>query len=439
MSKLPLEGVRIADITVVWAGPHVTQLLAEWGAEIVRVEPVNRIQPFSRGADQRMTREQAILLAETGGIAPSWPDFDPGDDPWNRSAAFNSHSRNKLSMACDVMSPEGREAFLKLIEVCDVFVENNVPETIEKAGITWEVLREINPRLIMLRMPAFGLDGPYKNYRGFGTHVEGMIGHHYVRGYTDAGPDYTGDAFTADGIAGVLGAFAVVTALRHRERTGEGQLVEMPLAEAFLPVLGEFILDYTMNGRVAQPQGNTHRSHAPHNVYPCEGDDQWIAIDIENDGQFAALCEVLDAPQLAVDERFAASGERWHNRDALDVEVAALTAPRDKEQLFHSLQAVGVPAAPTHDELEALADEHLVERGFFQEATIEGIGTHRYPGMTFRMAGTPNEIRRPPPKLGEHNEYVYLELLGYSRERYDELVERGLVGTRYTAEALGDG
>jgi crotonobetainyl-CoA:carnitine CoA-transferase CaiB-like acyl-CoA transferase len=440
MAKLPLEGIRVAAITVVWAGPHVTQLLAEWGAEVIRVEPINSVQRNSRGAENRMTREQAIAAAVIGGAgAPSWPDYEPGDDPWNRSAAFNSHSRNKRSMTCDVMSPEGREAFLKLIEVCDVFIENNVPETIEKAGLTWEALREVNPQLIMLRMPAFGLDGPYKNYRGFGTHVEGMIGHHYLRGYRDADPSYTGDAFTADGIAGVLGALAVTMGLRHRRRTGEGQQIEMPLAQAFLPVLGEFILDYTMNGRVTPPQGNTHPSHAPHGVYPCIGDDQWIAIDVATDEQFAALCETLDATALASDERFAGTEARWLNRDALDAALGAFTAPREKEQLFHELQAVGVPAAPTHDELEALADEHLNARGFFQEATIEGIGTHRYPGMTIEMANTPNEIRLPPPKLGEHNEYVYLDLLGYSRDEYESLIERGLVGTRYTPEALGEG
>ncbi len=436
MAKLPLEGIRVAEITVVWAGPHVTQLLAEWGAEVIRVEPVNRIQPSSRGADVRATREQAIEAARNGQILASWPDFDPKDDPWNRNAAFNAHARNKLSMACDIMSPEGREAFLKLIEVCDIFVENNVPETIEKAGITWEVLREVNPRLIMLRMPAFGLDGPYKNYRGFGTHVEGMIGHHHVRGYTDAGPEYTGDAFTADAMAGVMGALAAVMGLRHRERTGEGQQIEMALAEAFLPVLGEFILDYTMNGRIAPPQGNTHRSHAPHNVYPCAGEDQWIAIDVASDEEFAALCETLGAPALAGDERFAAGPDRLREREALDAEISGLTRSRDKEQLFRELQTAGVTAAPTHDELEALADEHLAARGIFQELTQEGVGTHRHPGMIFRMERTPNEIRRPPPKLGEHNEYVYLELLGYSLERYDDLVERGLVGTRYPKEIL---
>ena len=428
----PLEGVRIADITVVWAGPHVTQLLGEWGAEVIRVEPVNRIQPVTRGAESVVTREVAEAIARQGGqMLALYPDFDPGRDPWNRNASFNSHARNKLSMTADIMSPDGREAFLRLIEQCDVFVENNVPETIEKAGITWEELRQVNPRLIMLRMPGYGLTGPYKNFRVFGTHVEGMVGFHALRGYLDATPDHSGNALTPDGVAGVMGAVAVMMALRHRDRTGEGQLIEMPLAEAFLPVIGEYILDYTVNGHAAGPQGNTHPTHAPHNVYRCTGDDRWIAIDVATDEEFLALLRVLESQDLAADARYATVEARREHSAELNAALGALTQDRDAEVLFHALQAAGVCAAPTHSATQALADPQLNERGFFRELTMPGVGSHRYPGMMFKLARTPDEIRLPPPLLGEHNEAIYLDLLGYSREEYDSLVERGLVGTRY--------
>src|SRR5690606_20054245 len=169
---LPLEGIRVADVTVVWAGPHVTQLLAEWGAEVIRIEPLTRIQPSTRGAERHTDLE---LEAQRGaaGIATggSYPEYDPGPDPWNRNSGFNSHARNKLSMTCDVMTPEGREHFLRLIEQCDVLVENNVPETIERAGITYEEVRQRRPDLVMLRMPGFGLTGPYRDYRALGTHI----------------------------------------------------------------------------------------------------------------------------------------------------------------------------------------------------------------------------------------------------------------------------
>ena len=435
-ARLPLEGVRVAAITVVWAGPHVTQVLGEWGADIVRVEPVNRIQPYSRGGEAVLTEAQGRAFAAQGMLRSAYPDFRPGEDPWNRSPGFNAHARNKRSMACDVMSPEGREAFLRLIEHCDVFVENNVPETIERAGLTYEALREVNPRLIVLRMPAYGLDGPYKNYRAFGTHVEGMIGHHLIRSHPDQTPDATGDAFTADAFAGVMGAFAVTAALRHRERTGVGQQIEMPLAEAFLPALGEYILDYTMNGRVTGQLGNSHASHAPHGVYPTAGDDRWIAIDVASDEEFAGLCDVLAAPELASDTRFAEAPTRWANADDLDAAPAEHTSTRDREELFHALQAAGVTAAPVHDELDALASEQLAARDWFEEIDYPGVGKHRYPGLLFRMRNTPNAVRTPPPKLGEHSREIYLELLGYSEEEYADLEARGLVGEGYAPGAI---
>lgn len=437
-APLPLEGVRVADITVVWAGPNVTQLLAELGAEVIRVEPINRVQPSTRGAERIYTKEQATAFAAQGQLLGAYPDFDPKDDPWNRVPAFNSHARNKKSMACDIMSPQGKEAFLRLIERSDVFVENNVPITIEKAGITDEELRRANPRLIMLRMPAFGLSGPYSNYRAFGTHAEGMIGHHYVRGYPDADPNWTGEALTADGINGVQGAVAVLMALRHRERTGEGQQIELPLAEGFLAVLTQYILDYSMNGRDTPPQGNTHPWHAPHGIYPTTGDNQWIAIDVGTDEEFASLCGVLGQPALALEERFATAELRRQHRAELDAAVGALTRNCDKEQLFHALQRAGVIATPVHDELEALACPQLEARDWFREIEMEGVGVHRYPGYLFKMRHTPDEVRLPPCRLGEHNEEIYLDLLGYSRKEYDSLVAKELVGTRYTAAILAN-
>jgi len=433
--KLPLEGVRVAGVTVVWAGPHVTQLLAEWGADVIRVEPMNRIQPYSRLSLQPQSANVQQLMAQGGLTYALTPDLDPGPDPWNRSAAFNSHARNKRSMTCDITSPDGHAAFLKLIENVDVLVENNVPVTIEKAHITYEELRAVNPRLIMLRMPAFGLDGPYKNFRGFGTHVEGMIGHHHLRSYEDLGPEYTGDAYTADAIAGVMGAFAVTAALRHRERTGEGQLIEMPLAEAFLPVLGEWILEYTYNDRVAPSQGNSHPTHAPHGVYPTSGKRQFIAIDVPTDTEFQALNTVLNAT-LHEDDRFATNAARMEHRGALDQALSALTASHDKFELFHTLQAASVIAGPLMDELEALASPQLEARGWFEELTQSGVGTHQHPGILFKMANTPNHVRRAPPALGEDNEDIYLDLLGFSRDQYDALIEAGLVGTTYPDDLL---
>ena len=428
---LPLDGIRVAEITVVWAGPHVTQLLAEWGADVVRIEPANRVQPFTRGMEQVPTPERVRELIARG--APvAYPDSDPGPDPWNRNASFNSHARNKRSMTCDIMSPEGREAALRLVAECDVLVENNVPETIAKAGLEYAELAAVNPRLIMLRMPAFALDGPYRNFRAFGLHVEAMVGHTLLRGYPGAGPEVLSESLASDGISGVQGAFAVMLALRHRERSGRGQLIEMPLTEGFLPVLGEYVMDATMNGRDTPPQGNRHPHHAPHNVYRCQGDDDWIAIDVGTDEEFVALCDVLALPELPSDPRFSTSQARHRHAASLDPLIAAACATRDKEALFHALQAAGVCAAPTHNAVEALDDPQLNARGFFESLPTGDEGKpFRYPGLTFRMQRTPNALRTPPARLGEHNREIYRNLLGYTEEEVAELQKQGFVASAF--------
>jgi len=443
---LPLEGIRVAAVTVVWAGPHVTQLLAEWGADVINVEPVNRMQPYTRGADNVQSRE-AMLRGAAIGVQPQYPDAEPGEEPWNRNASFNSHARNKRSMTCDIMSPEGKEAFLKLIAQCDVLVENNVPTTIDKAGVGWETLREVNPRLIMLRMPAFGLEGPYSGYRAFGLHVEAMVGHTHLRGYPDRGPEGIGETLASDGLSGVQGAVAVLMALRHREQTGEGQMIEMPLNEGFIPTLAEYLFEYSMNGVNPPPQANSHTIRAPYGVYPCRGDDQWIAIDVGSDADFVTLCDALatgpgeasvqsELAHAPMDARFSNAEARKLNSHALDRLIGRETEIWHKEDLFHKLQEAGICAAPLNDPFDALSDRHLREVGFFEQMTVEGVGTHRYPGLTFSMSRTPNQLRTPPPGLGEHNREVYCDLLGYSESDLAELEAKGLVGSAYPDELL---
>jgi crotonobetainyl-CoA:carnitine CoA-transferase CaiB-like acyl-CoA transferase len=433
MSRLlPLEGLRVLDITVVWAGPHCTQLLAEWGAEIIRVEPLKHIQPSTRGAENRVTKAAAETVRGNGQLLMNtYPNRDPGERPWNRLPAFNTHAHNKRSMTLDLMEPGGLDVFKQLVAISDVVVENNAPDTIEKAGITYEQLAPINPRLIMLRISAYGLSGPYKYYRSFGTQIEATLGHHYIRGYTDLDPAMTGDAYTADAAGGVQGAFAVLLALRHLRRTGRGQLIELSLAENVMPYLGDIILDYTMNGRVPGPQGNQHPSHAPHGVYPCAGEDRWIAIDVGSDMEWKALCETLGALDWIHDARFSTALRRWHNREALDHMLGERTAVEDAFDLFHRLQSAGVIAGPVQNEADVLACPQLADRGFFQLVSHPEAGEHLYPGFNVRLTETPNAFRRPACRLGEDNDYVYRELLDLSEGDLDRLEDLGHIGTDY--------
>jgi crotonobetainyl-CoA:carnitine CoA-transferase CaiB-like acyl-CoA transferase len=430
--RLPLEGVRVLDVTVVWAGPHCTQLLAEWGAEVIRVEPLVHIQPNTRGADIRLSRDAAKALAGNGSLlAGAYPDRDPGNRPWNRNPAFNSHAHNKLSMTLDVMEPGGLDIFNRLVAISDVLVENNAPDTIERARLTYANLSQVNPRLIMLRISAFGLSGPYKNYRNYGTQIEAAIGHHLVRSYPDSDPTLTGDAYAADAAGGVHGAFAVVAALRHLRRSGEGQQIELSLAESFLPYMGEMILDYTMNGRSVEAQGNQHNSHAPHGVYPCRGDDRWIAIDVGTDDEWQALSRVLNMREEAEDECFSTTLSRWHNRSSLDMRVAERTRDEEAFALFHRLQEAGVAAGPVQNEADVFACPQLAARGFFQRVHHPDAGEHLYPGLSFRMAETSNQFRRHACALGQDNDYVYRELLNVSDIEYERLQSLGHIGTTY--------
>ncbi len=416
------------DLTVVWAGPHATQLLADWGAEVVRVESTQVIQPNTRG---RLVNVPRDLAGRNSGWSNAYPDGEPGERHWNRFAIFQSHARNKLSMTVDLRRPEGVEIFHRLLQVSDVFIENNVPETIEKLGLTYQELIKERPDLIMLRMPAYGLDGPYKNYRSFGTQLECTAGHTWLRGYADMDPSHLDDVYMGDAAGGVSGAFAVMLALRHRRRTGKGQLIELPQAENFLPYLGETILDYTMNGRIQGPLGNRHRFMAPHGVYRCQGEDRWVTIAVGSDEEWRGLCRAMGDPEWCHESRFATGLGRWKQQELLDGYIASWTGERSGEETMGVLQAHGVAAGAVLDDRDIYQDPHMQAQEYFQELVHEDAGTHSYPGLMWTAKNTPNRLRTPPCRLGEHNEYVYKKLLAVSGEDYTELERAGHIGTGF--------
>jgi crotonobetainyl-CoA:carnitine CoA-transferase CaiB-like acyl-CoA transferase len=417
----PLRGIRVLDLAVVWAGPFASQLLAEWGAEVIKMEPINTVQPQTRPIDT--SRE-------------GWMAGNPEEPTWNRGVNFNCSGLDKRSFTGDIRTAEGRAAFLELVRISDVVVENNVPDTIERLGLTWDELSAVNPRLIYVRMPGLGLTGEYRNYRCWGNHLEAMAGHLILRAYPDATPEMAGETYACDSVAGLTAAFATLVALRHRARTGEGQLVEVPQAEAFMQLLGVEYLDYQMNERVRESVANDHRTHAPHNAYRCAGEDRWIAIDVEDDEQWRGLCGVLGLGELGADVQLATAAGRWRRRRELDRAIGAATATWSREELFAALVAAGVTAGPVQDDGDAFRCPQLRAREWFEPVTRDDLGTADYPGRLFKLRATATPARRPPPKLGADNDYVYRGLLGWDAARVEALVAAGLVGTAYSEEAL---
>ena len=426
MAKLPLEGIRVLEITVVWAGPHSSQILADWGADVIRVESTQFLGTTTRTGLMRPERNYFKVMIEMGyGYAGRYPE----SRAWDRGALFNTHARNKRSMTVDVTRPEGLEIFKDLISKSDVLIENNMPDTMKKLGLVYSELKKHNPGLIMVRMPAFGLDGKYHRYRSWGQHVEGVAGHSWLKGYRDTDISQRPESNQSDSGAAYSAVLAVLMAIRHRNLTGEGQLIEIPLCENFIPSLAAPIIDYTMNGRVRSSLGNGHTSMAPHGVYRCKGPDSWVAISVGSDAEWEGLCQVLGNPEWTREKRFRTVLGRWNNQEELDQSLNQWTQTLTQYEVTTRLQGAGVAAAPVLDEKGAHADPHIKARGFFQTVNDPDLGTHDHVGFMWKMARTPNAIRKPPAHLGYGNEYVYKELLGYDDERYERLEEEGHIGT----------
>ena len=425
MARLPLEGIRILDMTVVWAGTYCATLLADLGAEVIRLESVKRLPPITRGYMPYPPKE---VIEGLPAFVAAMPGREPGRRPWNRYPLFNAHGRNKLGMTVDLTQPSGMDIFRRLVAVSDAFVENNVTETMDKLDISYEMMREVNQRIIMLRMPAYGNSGAYRNYRSLGVHMEGVVGHTIVRGYEDMDQSANTNVFAADAAGGAQGAFAMLAALHFRKRTGKGQLIELAQTENMMAYTGRFFMDYAMNGRDSSTLGNRHTS-AVQGCYPCAGDDRWVNITLFDDADWASFCDAINNPSWTRDEQFKTHEARYENQRALDAHVSEWTRRHGHYEVMHILQAAGVAAGPVIDQRDAFDDPHLQERGIYEEVYHEDVdGSHLYVGAPYKMSDMPIGIRRGPVRLGEDNEYVYKRVLGVSDEEYAEFERMGHIG-----------
>ncbi len=426
---LPLEGIRIADFTNVYSGPYATMLLADFGAEVIRVESLQYFPMATRGY---APRPSPALLAAGTRVMSAYPDGEPGERPWNRHAMFNCHARNKLSMTVNLKSAEGLEVTRRLVTRSDVVVDNFSAGVMDRMGLSYEVLRSWKSDIIVMSMPAFGLSGPYKATQAFGIGVEGPCGFTAVRGYADdVERTQVPSVVHMDTASGPGAAFALLTALHYRDRTGEGQCIEFAQAENMLPHLAEYFLEAQMTPREHRPMGNHHPRMSPHNVYPCAGEQAWVTIVVADDTEWQRLCEVLGQPAWAIQPHFRTTEGRLRHQDELDQALSAWTQQYTPADVAQRLQAHGVTAGPVLSAAAAYPDPHLQARGFFATLTHPDAGTHDYPGILWRMSHTPAHIRTPPCCLGEHNAYVYGEVLGYSPEEIERLTRHDHIGDTY--------
>jgi crotonobetainyl-CoA:carnitine CoA-transferase CaiB-like acyl-CoA transferase len=407
MYRLPLSGIRILDLTMAWAGPYASRLLGDMGAEVIKIESAKNWD---------VIRALHLLGGDTA-------------RGYNKSSFFNHTNRNKLGCTLDLSHPRGRELFLKLVARSDAVIENYRADVMDALGLSYDVLRQARPDIILVSMPAHGKDGPEAGYIAYGSHVEQLAGLVSLTGYPDRGPHKSGISY-GDPVAGISAAAALCAALLYRRRTGRGRWVEVAQRESMANLIGEFFVGFSMNGRQPPLLGNRHRSMAPHGCYPCAGPPEagWLAIAVGSDAEFAALCRVMGRPELAADPRFADVVSRYRHQDELDEAISAWTREETPQEAALALQNAGVAASPVLSVPDLMEDPHLRERGFFERTAHAEAGVWDMDGVPWRLSLTPAHVRLNAPCFGEHNDYVFQHLLGLPPDEVAELERQGVIG-----------
>jgi crotonobetainyl-CoA:carnitine CoA-transferase CaiB-like acyl-CoA transferase len=400
---LPLDDVKILDFMWVLAGPSATRTLADHGAMVVRVESTRRID-----------------TART--LAP-FHDGVPGAE---RSALFHNTNANKLMLTLDPSRPEARGVILDLVRWANVVTESFKPGVMEGWRLDYPALRAVKPDVIMLSTCLMGQTGPWASFAGYGNLAAAVSGFSNLGGWPDRPPAGPFSAYT-DYVSPRFVAAAILAALEHHRRTGEGQYIDLSQAEASLHFLGPALLDHTVNGRLPQRVGNRDPICVPHGVYPAAGDDSWIAIAVDGDVAFTALCLAMEHGDLAADPRFATATARRLHEDALDAEVAAWTRRHAAAVIERRLQAHGVAASAVQDSAALCADPQLRHRGHFLTLRHPELGSTTIEASRVRLSRTPARHPEMAPTYGADTARVLTELLGYDETRVTELVASGVL------------
>ena len=405
-TRPPLTGLRIVELTTAWAGPMAGRILAFLGADVIHVEHATRPDLWRQHGQAFRPR--------------LYPDREGGQRPYNRNALFNSQNLGKRSLCLDIKRPSGREIMDALLRESDVLVANFAPGALERAGLGELRLRDLNPRLIVVEMPAYGNAGPTSRAGAVGLTMEMASGMASLTGYPDGAPVCTGPHYM-DPIGAYNAAAAILTALHHRAMTGRGQYVEVPQVEAAMQYIGAELLHAAATGIDPERLGNRVPWAAPHDVYPALGEDEWLAIAVIDDACWRGLCTVV--PGLT-DPSYAGLAGRLAGRAAIDVVLTQWSRLRPKADAAATLQAVGVPAAPVLGDGEVAGSAFLAARAFFHALTHGEAGTHRYPGVPIHLSRTPGVVRTAAPCLGEHTAEILAEL-GLSETQIEMLDREG--------------
>jgi crotonobetainyl-CoA:carnitine CoA-transferase CaiB-like acyl-CoA transferase len=418
----PLKNFRILDLSRIWAGPYCTKLLADMGAEVVKMESL-RVYDSHRGP-----------VKPAPGIA-AYPDSEPGEEPWNRNGWFNCLHLSKYGITLELTHPTGRKVFEQLVSISDVLVENFRQGSLERLGYTYDKLRRFRPDLVYVSMPAFGNSGPWKGYVAYGIGQEQLSGMAHMTGYRDDGPMKSGINH-GDPITGSHAAGVILAALRYRRRTGQGMFIDVSQQESAVALIGGEVLAYQMTGQEPERRGNRSPYFAPYNSYPCAGEDRWVTIAVTSNDEWRRLAEIVGGPTLAANPRFSTTSDRLQNQDELDGLIAGWTSGREAYQVSWQLQKAGIPASPVLRGPDLLEDPHYRARGTFVEVDHPQVGPKQYPGIAWKMSATPGRVRWPSPTLGQHNRQIYGQLLGLSESDIANLERDGVIGTKPTGSRI---
>ncbi len=399
--SLPVAGLRVCDLATFWAGPVASCLLAALGADVIKVESIQR---------------------------PDGMRFASGlqrDDLWEWSPVTHGANTGKRSVTLDLSSDDGMALVKRLVAMSDIVIENYSPRVVENFGLDWDEVHRLNPHAIMVRMPAFGLTGPWRDRTGFAMTIEQASGLAFLTGDPEGPPLVPRGV--CDQLGGMHAVFATLLALERRAQTGEGLLVEVPLVEAGLNAAAEQVIEWTAYGELLERQGNRSPYAAPQGIYAAAGEDRWVVISVDDDAQWPAVARLLGHDKWTA---WSERGERHRHHDEIDAAIGAWVADRDRDEAVAELLAAGVPAAPVITGRQSLDNPQLAARGHQQWMDHSVVGRVPYPSFPGRLDGSYHRLGRPAPTLGEHNHEVLSEVLGLDEAEIARLAEAQVIGTR---------